>query len=97
MAAVAVPARAQGIEVSAWGGYVLSDGVSLTNPITAGDGLAYTRVDPKDGGVFGFNFGVGTDFHIGSQDMFLEYRWIAARANRSNSYINPISLGVRYF
>jgi hypothetical protein len=40
---------------------------------------------------------VGTDFHIGSQDMFLEYRWIATRAYRSNSYINPISLGVRFF
>lgn len=46
---------------------------------------------------FGFNFGLGTDFHIGSQDMFIEYRWIAARAHSSNSYINPISIGVRYF
>jgi len=46
---------------------------------------------------FGFNFGAGTDFHIGSQDMFIEYRWIATRTDRSNSYINPISIGVRYF
>jgi hypothetical protein len=46
---------------------------------------------------FGFNFGAGVDFHIGSQDMFLEYRWIASRSNSSNTYTNPISLGVRYF
>ena len=45
----------------------------------------------------GFNFGAGTDFHIGSQDMFLEYRWLASRSNSSNTYTNPISLGVRYF
>ena len=46
---------------------------------------------------FGFNFGAGVDFHIGSQDMFIEYRWVATRTDRSNSYINPISIGVRYF
>jgi opacity protein-like surface antigen len=46
---------------------------------------------------FGFNFGAGVDFHIGSQDMFLEYRWLASRSNSSNTYTNPISLGVRYF
>jgi opacity protein-like surface antigen len=57
MAAVAVPARAQGIEVSAWGGYSLSDGVNLSSTIIAGDGNAYSRIDPEDGGVFGFNVG----------------------------------------
>jgi len=46
---------------------------------------------------WGFNFGAGTDFHIGSQDMFLEYRWVASRSNHSNTYTNPIVLGVRYF
>jgi hypothetical protein len=46
---------------------------------------------------WGFNFGAGTDFHIGSQDMFLEYRWLATRSEAANSYINPISIGVRYF
>jgi hypothetical protein len=60
-------------------------------------GESYSNAETKWSDKFGFNFGVGTDFHIGSQDMFLEYRWIAARANKSNSYINPISLGVRYF
>ncbi|HJQ21448.1 MAG TPA: hypothetical protein VJ867_13955 [Gemmatimonadaceae bacterium] len=46
---------------------------------------------------WGFNFGTGLDFHIGSQDMFLEYRWLANRSEGANSYINPISIGVRYF
>jgi len=46
---------------------------------------------------FGWNAGAGVDFHIGSQDMFLEYRWVATSANGANSYINPISIGVRYF
>jgi len=84
MAAVAVPARAQGIEVSAWGGYVLSDGVSLTNPITAGDGLAYTRVDPKDGGVFGFNFGV-TAFSGGGFGFIYSHQWSELELSGGNT------------
>jgi hypothetical protein len=46
---------------------------------------------------FGFNFGLGTDFHIGSQDMFLEARYFATLANGARSWRLPISLGVRYF
>jgi opacity protein-like surface antigen len=46
---------------------------------------------------FGWNAGAGVDFHIGSQDMFIEYRWLSTVANGANSYINPISIGVRYF
>jgi hypothetical protein len=46
---------------------------------------------------FGFNFGTGLDFHIGSQDMFLEARWMSIRANGANTWTLPISLGVRYF
>ncbi|MEX2153916.1 MAG: hypothetical protein WD825_11305 [Gemmatimonadaceae bacterium] len=46
---------------------------------------------------FGFNFGVGTDFHIGSQDMFLEARYFAIPANGARSWTLPVSLGVRYF
>lgn len=46
---------------------------------------------------FGFNFGAGLDFHIGSQDMFLEGRYIAIPANGARSWTLPISLGVRYF
>lgn len=46
---------------------------------------------------FGYNFGLGVDFRIGSQEMFLETRWMAIRANGANSWTVPISLGVRYF
>lgn len=46
---------------------------------------------------FGFNLGGGLDFHIGSQDMFLEARWFAIHANGARSWVLPISLGVRYF
>ena len=46
---------------------------------------------------FGYNFGAGLDFHIGSQDMFLEARYMAIPANGARSWTLPISLGVRYF
>jgi len=46
---------------------------------------------------FGWNAGVGTDFHIGSQDMFLEGRYVAVQANGARSFYIPLSLGVRYF
>jgi hypothetical protein len=46
---------------------------------------------------FGFNFGTGLDFHIGSQDMFLEARYMALMANGARTWTLPISLGVRYF
>ena len=46
---------------------------------------------------FGFNFGGGLDFHIGSQDMFLEARYFATPSNGARSWTLPISLGVRYF
>lgn len=45
----------------------------------------------------GFNFGLGTDFHIGSQDMFLEARYMAIQANGARTWTLPVSLGVRYF
>jgi len=46
---------------------------------------------------FGFNFGAGLDFHIGSQDMFLEGRYFATPSNGARSWTLPVSLGVRYF
>jgi hypothetical protein len=46
---------------------------------------------------FGFNFGLGTDFHIGSQDMFIEARYVAIMANSARTWFLPVSLGVRYF
>lgn len=46
---------------------------------------------------FGWNAGLGTDFHIGSQDMFIEARYVAVQANGARSFYIPMSLGVRYF
>lgn len=46
---------------------------------------------------WGWNAGVGTDFHIGSQDMFLEGRYVAVQANGARSFYIPLSIGVRYF
>jgi hypothetical protein len=46
---------------------------------------------------WGFNFGAGTDFHIGSQDMFLEARYMGMQKYDARSWTLPISLGVRFF
>jgi len=46
---------------------------------------------------WGFNVGGGTDFHIGSQDMFLEVRGLALQKYGTRSWTLPISLGVRFF
>jgi hypothetical protein len=46
---------------------------------------------------FGFNFGAGLDFHIGSQDMFIEARAVTIEANSARTWFVPVSLGVRYF
>ena len=46
---------------------------------------------------WGWNAGAGVDFHIGSQDMFLEARYSALMANGARTYFLPISIGVRYF
>jgi hypothetical protein len=78
-------------------------GIALTSSNSQGPndffvrGESFENASTKWKSAIGFNFGLGTDFHIGSQDMFLEYRYVAARTNSSNSYLNPISLGVRYF
>jgi hypothetical protein len=44
------------VQVSGLFGYTVSDGVS-GGAIVAGDGKTYDRVDPKDGGNFGFSIG----------------------------------------
>lgn len=46
---------------------------------------------------FGFSAGAGLDFHIGSQDMFLEARGIAVQATGARTWFVPVSLGLRYF
>lgn len=61
-------------------------------------GACYQNADSESwSDKFGYNFGLGTDFHIGSQDMFLEARFMAIPANGARSWTLPISLGVRYF
>ena len=57
MLAVAAPGFAQAkIEATVLGGWSFSDGVSGQS-ILAQDGNLYNRLDPKDGSVFGLNFG----------------------------------------
>jgi opacity protein-like surface antigen len=57
MLAVAAPGFAQAnIEATVLGGWSFSDGVSGQS-ILASDGNLYNRLDPKDGSVFGLNFG----------------------------------------
>jgi opacity protein-like surface antigen len=46
---------------------------------------------------WGWNAGLGTDFHIGGQDMFVEGRYMSIQRNGSSSYYVPVTLGVRFF
>jgi hypothetical protein len=63
-----------------------------------GQGGCYVPADDDSwSDKFGFNFGLGTDFHIGSQDMFLEARMVALQGNGARTWFLPVSLGVRYF
>jgi hypothetical protein len=63
-----------------------------------GSNQCYTPAsDTRWSDKFGFNFGAGTDFHIGSQDMFFEARYVAVPADGARTWFLPISLGVRYF
>lgn len=56
--AATIPVAAQPrVEVSVFGGWTLSDGVS-GDAIVAGDGNIYDRADPDDSGSFGFSVGV---------------------------------------
>jgi Outer membrane protein beta-barrel domain len=66
-ALAAPPAFAQArADVGVWAGFTLSDGVS-GNAFLAGDGNIYDRVDPKDGGSWGFNVGflIGDGAEVG--------------------------------
>jgi len=63
-----------------------------------GKGGCYIAADDASwNNKFGWDLGLGTDFHIGSQDMFLEARLNAIQANGARTYYVPISIGVRYF
>jgi hypothetical protein len=63
-----------------------------------GDDVACYRL-PSDSWrtKFSWNFGFGTDFHIGRQDMFLEWRWNPVQTDGAYTWYMPISLGLRYF
>jgi hypothetical protein len=78
-------------------------GIAITSSNSKGPcdfairGECFQNASTKWSNNLGFNFGLGTDFHIGSQDMFVEYRGSAMRSHHSNTWVNPISIGVRYF
>jgi hypothetical protein len=46
---------------------------------------------------FSYNFGVGTDFRIGRQEMYFEARMVSIYRSGANTWFVPVSLGVRYF
>jgi len=75
-----------------------NNGGALCGASLDGKGGCYIAADDASwNNKFGWDLGLGTDFHIGSQDMFLEARLNAIQANGARTYYVPISLGVRYF
>jgi hypothetical protein len=64
---------------------------------TAGDDCFVNANNSEFQSAWGYNVGGGTDFHIGSQDMFLEVRGLALQKYGHPSWTVPISLGVRFF
>src|SRR5215510_10849888 len=72
MLAATVPTVAQStghVIVGGFFGWVFSDGVD-GNPIVAGDGNVYDRVDPKDSWSYGFNVNVMATDHVAVGFMF---------------------------
>jgi hypothetical protein len=57
--------------VSGFAGWVFSDGVD-GNPVLAGDGNVYDRVDPKDSFSYGFTVTVMATDHVGVGFMFTD-------------------------
>jgi len=64
---------------------------------TAGDDCFVNANNAEFRSAWGYNVGGGTDFHLGSQDMFLEVRGMALQKYGHPSWTVPISLGVRFF
>ncbi len=60
-------------------------------------GNCFQRADDDWRNKWNWNFGAGLDFHIGGQDMYLEGRWFTTSSNGANSWVVPISLGLRYW
>jgi hypothetical protein len=71
------------------------DDVELDD-IGTGDNFSCFRL-PDDNTEFSWSFGIGSDFHIGSQDMFFEWRFNPVATHGDWSWFMPISLGVRFF
>jgi hypothetical protein len=46
---------------------------------------------------FGWNAGGGADIHFGQQELFVEARAVALRADEAWTWFVPISLGIRFF
>jgi len=63
----------------------------------AGDDCFVNANNQEWRNAFGYNLGLGTDFHIGSQDMFIETRAMGMRKYGRTSWTIPVSLGLRYF
>lgn len=74
------------------------DDVTVCGPTTDGEGGCFRLANNDDWRTkFSYNFGVGTDFRIGSQEMFLEARMVSIYRSGANTWFVPVSLGVRYF
>jgi len=66
LAATAVPAGAQGVEIAVLGGWTLADGVT-GETVESGDGNRYNRIEPKDSRSWGLATGiyVGNNAEVG--------------------------------
>jgi len=69
LAPTVAAAQMQGIEISGWGGWTFSDGVS-GQAFTAGDGNIYNRVDPQDSYSYGFSIAF-----LARQDVEIGFLW----------------------
>jgi len=68
-----------------------------TDEFATGDDCFVNANNTEWRNAWGFNVGVGTDFHIGSQDMFIETRALAMQKYGNRTWTIPVSLGVRFF
>lgn len=89
VAALAAPAaRAQSsrIEISGNAGWTLSDGVS-GDPVVAGDGNVYNRLDPKDAFSFGFTLG-----YFLSENAEIEFQWDRQQSKLTAGGVNTLEI-----
>lgn len=61
-------------------------------------GRRYRTADDSDWKTrFGWNVGGGADMRLGMQELFVEARAIALRADGANTWFVPLSFGLRFF